>query len=209
MNAQKKHNSAILRFRAVSRFIFALFRAHSQRESGFTILELLVVFVIIIILSIYTISGYSQSYSRLAVERSIEQFISDAYGAKEKSLSYLAYKEEGSEDIYKHDYGIYIQEEASEYIIFLDKNNDKKYSSGEAIEIIETDKKVKISNISVTDENNSLSILFSHDRKVYFNNEEAGEGAPNSAEITFSVINSEDNEKKIIVNKQGVVQLDI
>ncbi len=180
-----------------------MFNKEKEKSLGFTIIEILVVFVIIMILAIYTVAGYSGAFSRSAMERSLESFIGDVNFARERSLSSFGYKE--NDEIFRHNYGIFVKEEEKEYIVFLDKADNKEYNSGEEQKIVELEKDIKISEISPTNESDELVIVFTEDRKVYFNGEEA-EGSE-KAEIILKIEGEDIGKRSIVINSRGFAEI--
>jgi prepilin-type N-terminal cleavage/methylation domain-containing protein len=174
----------------------------NKKEEGFTLIELMVVLVIMVALIILVLSGYSESRPRLAIERTVEAFISNISLTREKSLNFLAYDD--GESINSCNYGIYLEEGKSNYLLFADDNLNKNYSSGETIlETVEIEKPIKIKEISKSGtEISQLSIVFSvEEGNAYFDGAEGG-----NATITFSS-DSEDLERIITINSFGIVEI--
>jgi prepilin-type N-terminal cleavage/methylation domain-containing protein len=178
------------------------FRAPSGRDGGFTIIELMVVFAIIVILAIYTVAAYSEAFPRLSLDRTVEGFISDVSNVKKKSSGSVAYLEGG--EVKRFDYGIFFEKEKEEYIIFIDKNDNKEYNTGEEEKIIEAEKGVKICELS-EHESNKLSLLFSEDGTVYFN----GTEVTSDILITFCSVKKPEILTEVSINSNGVPEVEM
>ncbi len=172
--------------------------------TGFTLVELMVVLVIIIALAILVLAGYSESFSRLAVERTTESFIGDLYRTRGSSFGSLAHEDSG--EIVKYSQGIFLKENSAEYTIFLDKSGNREYSEGEdgVVRVINTERGAIISHIEIEgDPKGELSILFCfEEREAFFNG-----GRDLSAEITFQARGDEELKRGVHINSLGVAEI--
>ncbi|MFH0906649.1 MAG: prepilin-type N-terminal cleavage/methylation domain-containing protein [bacterium] len=141
------------------------------RQTGFTLIEMMIVIFIISLLSVMILADYKKSQKKYILINSVQQLVSDIHKAQNVAMSGT----DISENNY-YGYGVYFQSvSVTSYIIFADKNGSKKYdSSDDIIQIVNLPLDVKIKSISVT----PLHIFFappapdtyingSHDDGVY------------------------------------------
>ncbi len=173
-------------------------------SKGFTLIEILVVLSIMVALTILVLAGYSETGSRLALERTVESFIGDVNSTKQRSASSLSYEE--NDEVKKLGHGIYIEEGAGEYIIFKDKSETREFSGGdETVRVGEIETGVSVDSIEVGSDNtpNNLSILFSSENGgVYFNGESGSD-----VKITFRAQGGEDLTRVVQINSSGVASI--
>ncbi len=178
-----------------------------RKENGFSLIELMVVLVIIVVLTILVLTGYSESGSRLELEKTVEEFIQSINNTKSRAFGSSADYE--NEEVVKFDKGIFLETGSKSYILFSDKNETGEYESGEEEEIFEIDERIIISEISVENEGSnssrsasSLSIIFSvAEKQVFFSEPE------NTSTITFSLEKDGEIKKKVKIDSFGVSKI--
>jgi hypothetical protein len=161
----------------------------------------MVVFAIILILAIYTVAAYSEAFPRFSLERTTEGFVGDVAVLKNRTLGFSGYEEGGV--VNKSNYGIFLEEGEENYIIFIDKNEDKEYQVGEEERVVETEKSL-VCLLSESDENDKLSVLFTSS-DIFLN----GVEATTNAEITFCASKNNEIKRKITITPTGVVEVEI
>jgi prepilin-type N-terminal cleavage/methylation domain-containing protein len=168
----------------------------SKNDLGFTMVEMLVVLVIIIALAMFVIGGYSEGRPRLAVERTAESFIMDLYRVRGRGFYSSLYHDGGS--LIEGNYGIKINKNERKYTIFI-----REGGSDIIIEEIELEGLIKILEIEKSNSVNEVAVLFSSDKKVYFDDSLAS----GNIEITFSSETDDDIKRIIRINSSGVAEI--
>ena len=158
--------------------------------SGFTLIELMVVLVIMMVLAILVIAGYSEGRPRLAVERTVEGFVGDLYRIRQKSASSVFYEEDNNGKIISGGYGILIERD-DEYSIFVDDEGTLK-----EVETINLEQHAKIIS-------GDAEIFFSSDGNVYFD----GVLAAEDINVIFSARNDESIKRTVNINPKGVARV--
>ncbi len=115
-------------------------------RKAFTLIEILTVTAIIIIFTSLTVVSFGPGRQTLALIRSTHKVAQDIRKVSEMALS--AKEIQGT---VPPKYGLYFEENSTSYIIFAD-DGDNVYESGEEIEEVPLESKVKIRN--------SLTITF-------------------------------------------------
>jgi len=161
-------------------------------SKSFTLVELLVAVGIIILLTALVLPDYRAGERQFALQRSASKLAQDLRRAQEMAMS--AKEPPTAPDTFKGAYGINFQTNSSNYILFADLDNDQIYDSGEEIETLPLEKKVKISNLSPA---SPLTISFTPpDPTVNIN--------PSDSLVTITLTNN--GQTKIIkVNKVGLI----
>ncbi len=169
------------------------------KERGFTIVELMVVLVIIIILAIYGVGGYRDAAPRLSLERTVESFIRDVDNVKNRSFSSVAY-EDSEDNIVRFNHGIFIEEGESYYTLFRDEDGNNQFTPTNDSDIQNIDKNVQILEVS---DGTDLSIVFNRNGEVYFNGVLADN---NDVSIVFSIIGDDTIQREVKINHRGVTE---
>jgi len=166
-----------------------------MKQRGFTLVELLVVIGIIILLSAIILPDYRAGERQFALQRSAHKLAQDLRRAQEMAMSAKEFP--GAPATFKGAHGIKFQTNSSDYILFADLDNDQVYDSGEEIETLPLEKKVKISNLSPA---SPLTISFTPpDPTVNIN--------PSDSSATITLSNN--SQTKIIkVNKTGLIYVE-
>ena len=164
-------------------------------KKAFTLVELLVVIGIIILLTALALPDYRTGERQFALQRSASKLAQDLRRAQEMAMS--AKEPPTASETFKGAYGIKFQTNSSDYILFADLDNDQIYDSGEEIETLPLEKKVKISNLSPA---SPLTISFTPpDPQININ--------PSDSLATITLTNN--GQTKIIkVNKAGLIYVE-
>ena len=164
-------------------------------QKSFTLVELLVAVGIIILLTALVLPDYRAGERQFALQRSASKLAQDLRRAEEMAMS--AKEPPTAPDTFKGAYGINFQTNSSNYILFADLDNDQIYDSGEEIETLPLEKKVKISNLSPA---SPLTISFTPpDPTVNIN--------PSDSSATITLSNN--SQTKIIKeNKTGLIYVE-
>ena len=167
-----------------------------KKEKGFTIVELMVVLAILVALTALVLAGYSESFPRLAVERSAEAFINDVYRVRERAFSALSY----DENIKDASHGIFIEEEAESYELFLEGH--------EAVEVVDIDRGARVDRLYLEEERvGELKIVFDrNEEKVLFGDSE-GVSEKEEARVYFVSQRDEDLVRGVSINSKGVAEI--
>lgn len=186
--------------------LFTRFRA--KRESGHTLIELMVVITIIFILSSVTLYNY---YSRRGEEallletQKVAQMIRRA-----QNLALSPQLGIDGTVLYLYPFGIYFNESQNQNIIlFTDKNRDNLYSGlTEKTEELQLYKDVQISDLKIgLNDSNNLSIVYippDPSTKI-FNLDGTTTGS--SAKITVGLKNDLSKTRTIDVSLTGLVEV--
>ena len=163
-------------------------------SKSFTLVELLVAVGIIILLTALVLPDYRAGERQFALQRSASKLAQDLRRAEEMAMS--AKEPPTAPDTFKGAYGINFQTNSSNYILFADLDNDQIYDSGEEIETLPLEKKVKISNLSPA---SPLTISFTPpDPQINID--------PSDSLATITLTNN--GQTKIIkVNKAGLIMI--
>lgn len=115
---------------------------HSAQNSGFSIIELMTVVVIISVVSLLAMANYRRGSLQTALDNQAVQFVQDLRQSQEWALS--AREIDGA---VAYGYGIYVRQGAGSYVLYSDINNNKRYDSGvdQVNKTVELDKRIEIS----------------------------------------------------------------
>ena len=187
----------------------------SIKKNGFTLMELLIVAVVIIILTAAVLANYKSGYRQLVLQRAVYKLGQDIRRVQSMAgLEEAGCKKFGGDFHvnYQYGYGISLSKnppaEKKKYILFADCDGSLKYNLGndEIIETIEFEKGVETKNLSPG--RNNLDIVFvPPDPSVYINEEGIGV-PPNLAIITICLEKDTLKTKTVAVNKAGLIDID-
>jgi type II secretory pathway pseudopilin PulG len=166
----------------------------NKNVSGFTLIEILVVLVIIIALAVFVIGGHSEGRPRLALERTAEAFVMDLYRAREKGFSSMIY-DDGT-NLIEDGFGIMIIEGDTKYYLYAGKNEQ------EIIEEISIETIIKVDSVSPSDAG-ELRIFFSNDTKEVLFNEQSID----SGKVVFITDDGMNITREVNIKKLGVVEI--
>jgi len=172
-----------------------------KNNSGFSLIELMVVLAIIVALAILVLTGYSESFPRLATERAAESFIGDIHKVRGRAFSAVFYDEDAQEA----GHGIRIKKGQGSYEILVEHDGKE-----EVLENINIDRGISVSEILLEEVvKNELKIVFTvKEKKVLFNGEEIQGGEEGEeAEITFSSESDEGLKRSVSVNSEGIAEI--
>ncbi len=171
---------------------------NNDNSAGFTLIELMVVFVIMALIGIMMMVSYLESRPRMALERVTETFINDVYRAKERSVSQMFY--EDNSDLVGGDHGILVIKNTNNYSIFVEKVEGEKI-----IEQIDIERGIFIEDILVSGEQkDEVRVLFSS-RKVYFEGELPIE--EDYVDIVFMSEDSEEIKRSVRITSSGEAEI--
>lgn len=102
---------------------------------GFTLVELIVVTGIILLFSVIILPNFNAGEKNMALERSAVKLVQNLSRAREMAMSGGAY-------------GIKLETNSPDYILFADLNNNQILDSGEAVETFSMENGIKISALS-------------------------------------------------------------
>ena len=166
-------------------------------KKGFTLVELMVTFSIISVLSVVVFANYRLGEKQFALQRSAYKLAQDIRRAQEMAMSAKEFS--GAPATFKSSYGINFQINSTSSL-FADLNEDKNYSSNEKVETLESEKGVGIISLSPC---NPLTVVFSPpDPDIII----CGNPAISSASITLNFAGGAG--KTIKVNKAGLIEIE-
>ncbi len=190
-------------------------KKHNQTFTfGFTIIELLIVIVIIAIMSSVVYVNYSNFNRTFALERSTNQTAQGIRKALEKTMSAEKPKDIVNSD-FKGGYGVFFEKGKSNFIIFIDKNNNARYTAADKIlEKINLEPGVIIENVNLeggsncNDHDSFYSVVFlSPDPFIFIGGRLGERSRCHNIEI---ILKHEqlDEERKITVNRGGLIEME-
>jgi prepilin-type N-terminal cleavage/methylation domain-containing protein len=167
-------------------------------RSGFTLVEILVVLVIMIALAMIVLSGYSEGRPRFALERTIESFIMDFHRTREKGFVSSLYFD--GENLIEGNYGIRVNRNQNSYFLFIKNGSEGKID----VEEIKLEGLINILEIkkggTIVEE---VSISFSSEKEVYFDNNLAS----GDVFIIFSSQTNQEIQKKVQIKSSGLIEI--
>ena len=168
---------------------------YSSKQSGFTITELLVVIFIISLLSTGVLLSYRNSNRNYALDHTARQLVSDLRKVQNMAMS-------GVNTSSYDSYGLYILDDASSYIIYIDINGNNRYEPSDTI--LET---VNLQDTVIVDStlplSNKLDVFFKSPNPITYIN------GSNNVGVSGTIILKMDGlskTKTIIVNTSGLIQ---
>ncbi len=169
-----------------------------KKESGFSLVELLVVMFILSLLSTITLIGYRSNQDKYAIKQAVQKVASDLRRAQNMAISGV--------DIAGnyYGYGIYFVDDSNSYFIYGDINNDSSYDIGDTtIEIINFNNQIRISQTAPLAV--EADIFFkSPNPKTYIDGSNL---VGKTATVTLEVIGKSLNES-VIITTSGLIQVD-
>jgi prepilin-type N-terminal cleavage/methylation domain-containing protein len=167
-------------------------------KNGFTLVELLTVLAIIFTLTSISIPFYRTAQKQYVLEDAVQKLAQDIRRVEGMGMS--AKKLQGAPANFQGGYGIRLEENHSNYILFADFNNNRDYDSGEEIETPSLGQNLQISSLSP---GSPLTIVFvPPDPKVIINPSDS------LASITVEVIGISGLQRTIKVNKAGLIYVE-
>ena len=120
-----------------------------KRASGFTIIELLIVMVIISVLSVLVLTNYRSGQKKYALDQAAQKLVSDIRKTQNMSISGVEITGVCDESNSCDGYGLYADMNNNFYIIYADKNSNATYQLPDPIiETINLPDKIEIQNVT-------------------------------------------------------------
>ncbi len=175
--------------------IIALIFMNSKK--GFTLIEILVVIFIVGLLSAVVFSNFRQGEKEYSLNANAQGLISELRKAQSMAMSGAGVSS-GS----YYGYGIHFSEDsANSYILFGDKDNDRRYDSDELIKTITLSPLIRIKELTAS----PLDVFFeSPDPTTYFN---ANSSPGVSVDIVLE-IEGASKTKSVHINTSGLIYTD-
>ncbi|MDD5606319.1 MAG: type II secretion system protein [Candidatus Pacebacteria bacterium] len=172
-----------------------------MKQKAFTLVELLVVLSIIVIMTAVIIVNYRPGERTINLQREGVKLSQNV--RKVQAMLGSNWEACSGQENYEYSYGLFLDVEQEQYIIFADCDGNKEYNEEQdgIVEIIELEKDIEIASIKYgEEETNILSIVFVlPDPTVYFS------PSADYADITFQT-NNGNNSVTIRINKIGLVE---
>lgn len=188
-----------------------------MRNSGFTLVEILVVISIIILLSGIILVNYRTGARQFALQRSATKLASDIRRAQEMAVASEECQPCGG-GVPAGGYGISIVKWSESYKLYADENNDKHYEfiHESYVEQIYYEKGVELKDIQLLDPNRNLieiSINFTPpDPEINLQGDVGSHTESKEVVITLCLTDTDcsdpKNTKTITVNKAGRIDID-
>lgn len=128
-----------------------------MRRRAFTIIEVIVSIVILFVITVVSIGGFTFRKKAISLEKDTQELLSDLRKAQIMALSGIVLEDGNLPD----GYGLYLKKNFSSYIFFADLNKDKIYSEEDKkIEEKVFSSKVAIESINIGKSIDSLYVDF-------------------------------------------------
>lgn len=171
-------------------------------SKGFTLLELLVVFIIIAIVSSILLVNYRNTGQQFAVQRSAHKLAQDIRRASEMAMA----AQECCGGIVPPGYGIFLQGGSSNYILYADtqpSSGNEFYTSADSrLETINLESGVTIQ--SIDSPNNRASINFKPPSPITRIKYQVS----SERNIVTITLGSSSYTKRVIVNVAGLIEIE-
>lgn len=183
-----------------------IFLSKKTQEKGFTIVELSVVMAIIFIISGIAAANYRHGDRAVILNNQAFQFTQDVRRAQELALSSREIS-----GITPAGYGIYFSNDRNYYLIYADKNNNKKYDDGETVENALIDEAIEISTLEASQD--SISWLLESTVDINYATPDltakimGGGNDYATAKITFRVV-GDSRTRAVVANIAGLVYVE-
>jgi prepilin-type N-terminal cleavage/methylation domain-containing protein len=165
-----------------------LAESENRRQTGFTLVELLVVSGIISLLTIAALASYYGGQRQYALSQAVQQLVSDIRNAQNMALGGVETSGFCSATSPCYGYGIRADSSSVDsYILFADKDNDQRYDSGEEIKTITLASQVEIKSIGPS---SPLDVVFKPPAPATYINQNAGAGVFGSITLEVKGISS-------------------
>ncbi len=170
-----------------------------RTSKAVTLIEFLVVFSIVVIISSVVFANYQLGQSQLALSRASHKLSQDIRRASEMAMSVRSLAD-GS---VPSGYGIYIGQGSDNYIIYADVNGNNAYGSGDrAIETVYLEPAIQIESVSLI----RISVNFQPPMPIVKLSGVGGEVS--EATIVLSLIKDSSRKKVVKINNAGLVYVD-
>ena len=175
---------------------------------GFSLVELMAVFTIIIILAGTFLINYRESGAQLTLNRAANKVAQDARRAQEMAMAARNFPGAGVD--FKGGYGIHFDKATTSYFLFADNSDNGKMEPPEIVEEISLEEKIKIKKVDLMETYDLGSSVFYPPEPEVVNYLQVGafSNNPLSLEITLSLINNEAVTKTIIINSVGLIYVE-
>ena len=171
-------------------------RNYLNKQTGFTMIELLVVMFIMTLLTASVLVSYRGGQRKYVLTQSAQQLVSDLRQAQNMTIS-------GVDISSYHGYGIHAEDNNNFYILFADQNGDSIYKSQNdtIIKTVNLPNLIKIDSVSPS---SNLDVFFkSPNPTTYINNNPS---AGQTGTIVLKIENTSLN-KTITVTTAGLIQI--
>lgn len=176
----------------------------SNKEKGFTIIELIVVVAIIAIITLIVLMNYPNAKKQLLIQRAASGLSQDIRRVESMAVSSKVTASTCGGVFPLGGYGIYFKSAAPQEIaIFADCNNNKFRDAGENVETISLEADARISSLAPA---SPVVIIFMPPNPVVSILGNAIEA--NEATIVIDLVSDAAKTKTIKVNKAGLIWIE-
>ena len=167
-----------------------------NKQTGFTMIELLVVMFIITLLTASVLVSYRSGQRKYVLTQSAQQLVSDLRQAQNMTIS-------GVDISSYHGYGIHAKDNDNFYILFADENGDSVYkaSNDTIIKTVNLPNLIKIDSVSPS---SKLDVFFKSPNPITYINNNFSIGQVGT--IVLEIENTSLN-KTITVTTAGLIQI--
>ena len=167
-----------------------------NKQTGFTMIELLVVMFIITLLTASVLVSYRSGQRKYVLTQSAQQLVSDLRQAQNMTIS-------GVDISSYHGYGIHAEDNDNFYILFADEDGDSTYKSNKdtTIKTVNLPNLIKIDSVSPSSE---LDVFFESPNPITYINNDSSAGQTGT--IVLEIENTSLN-KTITVTTAGLIQI--
>jgi|TARA_Y100000031_G_scaffold69444_1_gene77173 prepilin-type N-terminal cleavage/methylation domain-containing protein len=172
-----------------------------KKQSGFSIIELLVVMFIIVTIASLMLANHRLGQKKYALSQSAQRLASDFRRAQNMALSGV--------DVFSsqyYGYGVYLGKNDDFYILYGDENNNDKYDGGDTIiETIYFPSQVEIQSLAPPPTSKKDMFFKSPDAATFID----GAGiVGGSATIILQIKGDSSSIKTITITTAGLIQID-
>ena len=179
--------------------LLSIFKIKKNNSKGFTLIETLVVIAVVSILSIVMLANHQGSQKQQSVQRAAHQLAGDIRRAQNMAMASVEH-----EGAIPEGYGIYIEKNNPNYILFADDNNQTYQPSDFKVEEIKFPSNIKINSISPAP-GSHVSIFFEPpDPTTYIN----GDSSASIETVVTLIFPGTSYSKTVTVKTSGQIEID-
>ena len=159
--------------------IYKIRKTKKNNSKGFTLVETIVVVAVVSILSVVMLANHQNSQKQQSVQRAAHQLAGDIRRVQNMAMASVEYEGE-----VPNGYGIYVEKNNPNYILFADNNNQTYQPSDIKVEEIKFSSTVEIDNISPSPSSH-VSIFFEPPDPITYINGDSSAGEQTTITLIF------------------------